>query len=252
MRIPRLYIPQPLVQGDTLILDRRAAHHIRQVLRLSGGATLRVFDGRGSEHKASLLAVSRAQVSIGIGAASQVIPEPSLSISLAQGIPRGERMDFILQKAIELGVARIQPLWMRRSQSRVKGERLERRVLHWQRVMIHACEQSGRSTLPVLEMPVDFPLWAQTGHSEELRLLLDPRAGQTLNTQRPPGKSIVLLVGPEGGISPGERSRAEQVGFTAIRMGPRVLRTETAALGALAGIQSLWGDFRQPGDQAAQ
>ena len=244
MRIPRLHVPQPLVQGSTLVLDKQSAHHIRQVLRLAGGAALRVFDGRGSEHAASLLAVGRSEVRIKIGASLAVIPEPAVSITLAQGIPRSERMDFILQKTIELGVTRIQPLWMQRSQGRVRGERLERRMQHWQRVMINACEQSGRSTLPNLKMPVGFLSWAQTAQSDGLLLLLDPRGEHTLNTLRPPGKSIVLLVGPEGGISPEEQNLAIRAGFTALRMGPRTLRTETAALAALAGLQLLWGDLR--------
>lgn len=244
MRIPRLYIPQPLVQGNTLVLDRKGAHHIRQVLRLAGGAALQVFDGRGSEHEARLLTVERAEVSIEIGPAKPVIPEPSLAITLAQGIPRGERMDFILQKSIELGIARIQPLWMQRSQGRLKGERLERRRQHWQGVVINACEQCGRSTLPTLEMPAAYPDWVGTAWQDELRLLLDPRCGQTLDALQPPTGSIVLLAGPEGGISPGEEALALQSGFMAIRLGPRTLRTETASLAALAGLQLLWGDLR--------
>jgi len=244
MHIPRLYIPQPLVAGETLALDEQAAHHVKQVLRLGPGAALRVFDGEGSEHHATLLDVHRARGSVEIGAVYTAHTESSLDIILAQGIPRGDRMDFILQKAVELGVSAIQPLWMERSQARAKGERLDKRIRHWQRVMINACEQCGRSTLPGLGKPADCTSWLDAGPTGATRILLEPQAENTLTSLGPPRQPVVLLIGPEGGVSDAERVCASSAGFTPVTLGPRVLRTETASLAVLAGLQSLWGDFR--------
>jgi 16S rRNA (uracil1498-N3)-methyltransferase len=244
MHIPRLYIPQSLVTGETLVLDDLAAHHVKQVLRLGPGAALRVFDGAGSEHNATLLDVHRARGSVVIGAVYTSHTESSLNIILAQGIPRGDRMDFILQKAVELGVSTIQPLWMERSQARTKGERLEKRMRHWQKVMINACEQCGRSTLPGLGRPADCTSWLGAGQAGETRILLEPQADNTLTSLGPPRQPVVLLVGPEGGVSDAERACASSAGFIPIALGPRILRTETASLAVLAGLQLLWGDFR--------
>ncbi len=149
-------------------------------------------------------------MSVEIGAPYNSNTESSLNITLAQGIPRGDRMDFILQKAVELGVSLIQPLWMERSQTRTRGERLEKRMRHWQRVMIHACEQCGRSTLPGIERPAGFTTWLDSGLTADTRILLNPDAGSTLTALEPPRTSILLLVGPEGGISESEQSRAGQ------------------------------------------
>ena len=244
MHIPRFYIPQSLATGETLVLDDQAAHHVKQVLRLGPGAALRVFDGAGSEHHASLLDVQRARVSVEIGAAYTSNTESSLNIILAQGIPRGDRMDFILQKAVELGVSLIQPLWMERSQARTKGERLEKRMRHWRKVMINACEQCGRSTLPGIDRPAGFTSWLDAGHTADTRILLNPDSGNSLTALEPPQESILLLVGPEGGISEAEHLHAGRAGFTPVALGPRILRTETASLAVLAGLQLLWGDFR--------
>ena len=244
MHIPRLYLPQPLVPGETLVLNDQAAHHVKQVLRLGPGAAIRVFDGDGSEHHASLLVVQRTGVTVEIGAAYTADSESSLHIVLAQGIPRGDRMDFILQKAVELGVSSIQPLWMERSQARVKSDRLEKRIRHWQKVIINACEQCGRSTLPGLGRPADYISWLDAGPAGETRILLDPKADNTLASLGSPRQPVLLLVGPEGGTSDMERTRATNTGFTPIALGPRVLRTETAALAVLASLQALWGDYR--------
>lgn len=244
MHIPRLYIPQALIEGEALVLDDQAAHHVRQVLRLGPGATLRVFDGRGSEHHATLLEVQRNRVSIEVGTAHKLDTESPLDITLAQGIPRGDRMDLILQKAVELGVSRLQPLWMERSQARTRGDRLERRMRHWERVMISACEQCGRNRLPGIDRPAGFTTWLGTGLTADTRILLDPEAGTTLTGLAPPQGSLLLLAGPEGGITETEKRQAETAGFTPVALGPRVLRTETAPLAVLACLQVLWGDFR--------
>jgi 16S rRNA (uracil1498-N3)-methyltransferase len=171
------------------------------------------------------------------------MPESPLQLTLLQGIARNDRMDFILQKAVELGVQTIQPIWMQRSQTRLKGERLEKRIRHWQGVITSACEQSGRSTLPQLSLPEDFSTWISTGTDSDLLLMLQPDARSCLRNLKMPAGGISILVGPEGGLATEEQILARTAGFTGIRMGPRILRTETAALAALAGIQALWGDF---------
>src|SRR5512134_163712 len=171
MHVPRLYLPLTLVQGEILGLGEQAAHHVAHVLRLRPGAAVKVFDGQGYEHEAMLREVRRTQVTVEVGKAVVCIPEPPFAITLAQGIPRGDRMDLILQKAVELGVTDMQPLWTARSQSRADGERLEKRLRHWQGVVISACEQCGRATLPMLEPPVEFRHWLTGGHRHGCRLL---------------------------------------------------------------------------------
>lgn len=169
--------------------------------------------------------------------------EAPLPLTLLQGIARNDRMDFILQKAVELGIQAIQPLWMLRSHTRPKGIRLEKRISHWQGVITSACEQSGRSTLPQLVPPEDYSTCISNRTDSNLRLMLQPDARSCLRNLEKPSGGISILVGPEGGLTPEEQTLAITAGYTGIRMGPRILRTETAALAALAGIQTLWGDF---------
>ena len=244
MHVPRVYLPSALAAGAILELGEQSTHHLTHVLRLRPGATVRIFDGKGHEHEATVRELRRARVTIELNAAVRSVPEPRLSITLAQGIPRGDRMDLILQKAVELGVSAVQPLWTERSQSRVAGERLQKRLRHWQGVVISACEQCGRATLPGLEPPAEYRAWlsGDTGHG--CRLLLDPEAGRSLGDLQSPGNAILLVVGPEGGISIEETRLAAAAGFGRVRLGPRILRTETAALAMLAGLQALWGDLR--------
>ena len=170
-------------------------------------------------------------------------PEPALQITLLQGIARNDRMNFILQKAVELGVQAIQPIWMLRCQTRLKGERLEKRINHWQGVITSACEQCGRATLPQLSRPDDYRNSINAETDSDLCLMLQPDSRSYLSNLEKPASSISILVGPEGGLAPEEQTLARTAGFTGIRIGPRILRTETAALAALAGIQTLWGDF---------
>jgi 16S rRNA (uracil1498-N3)-methyltransferase len=245
VHVPRLHLPLHLEDRAVLELDVRAAHHVTHVLRLRPGAAIRVFDGQGHEHEAMLREVRRTQVTLEVGRAAASISEPPLAVTLAQGIPRGDRMDLILQKTVELGVTAVQPLWMARSHTRAGNERLVKRMRHWQGVVISACEQCGRATLPVLAAPAEYRSWLNNGPRHGWRLLLDPEARQTLGDLRRPGAgdSILLLAGPEGGISAGETAQAESAGFTAVRLGPRILRTETAAMAMLAGMQVLWGDM---------
>lgn len=244
MRIPRLHLDQPCATGARLTVSGSPARHIIQVLRLRNGAVVRVFDGSGSEFEASLVETTRSNVRIEIGAAVATIPEPSMHISLVQGIARNDRMDLILQKSVELGVSTLQPVWMQRSQSHLSGERLARRRQHWHGIITSACEQCGRATLPRVHEPLPVAEWFDTQPETGLGLLLQPDSGQSFADLGPAPERVTLLVGPEGGMTPEEQGLALAAGFTGIRLGQRILRTETAGLAALAGIQTLWGDFR--------
>ena len=243
MRTPRIYTPKTLAEDTTLTISGQAAHHITHVLRLRTGAALILF-GEGCEYHAVLGDIRRAEVTIDVGAAAGRMDESSIDVSLLQGIARHDRMDVILQKSVELGVNNIQPLWMQRSQSHLKGERLEKRIQHWRGVIINACEQCGRTALPELLPPVEYAQRINTHACDGLKLMLQPDSCVTLNDIQPPGGRIHLLVGPEGGLTPDEQTLASSAGFTGVRLGQRILRTETAALAALAGMQTLWGDFK--------
>ncbi len=203
-----------------------------------------MFDGQGNEHQATLHEITRSGIILEIGTTLNSIPESPLQITLLQGIARHDHMDLVLRKAVELGVQTIQPLWMQRSQKRLKGERMEKRSRHWEGVIISACEQCGRATLPTLLTADDYDNDFNKGTADSaLRLMLQPDASSSLRSLEKPAGRVSVLVGPEGGLTTEEQALASASGFTGIRMGPRILRTETAALAALAGIQTLWGDF---------
>ena len=232
------------IQGEELAVTGQTAHHVAHVLRLRSAAAVQVFDGTGCEHRAIIKSIKRSDIILEIAEAVAVRPESSLNITLLQGITRNDRMDFILQKAVELGVTSIQPLWMQRSQVHLKGSRLEKRCAHWQGVIISACEQCGRATIPQLAAAIDFLDWVGTPKTSGLRLLLQPDSETGLGTLPPPVEKIYVLTGPEGGVNTDEQMLATAAGFTGICLGPRILRTETATLAALAGMQTLWGDFK--------
>lgn len=254
MRVPRIYTPQHLQPFSQFTLDADASRHIAQVLRLKSDAPLVLFDGSGRDFEAHLEQASARECIVRTQDILREEAPAHLVIKLAIGISRGERMDFSLQKAVELGVAEIRPLFTSRCMVQLKGERLNKRLQHWQGVIQHACEQSGRSRLPTLHPARPLNGWlegfAGTGSSTgpitgaSTGLMLDHRAELPLVDMPHPGKEVTLLVGPEGGLSPQEREQASRHGFQGARMGPRVLRTETAPLAALAVIQALWGDFR--------
>ena len=244
MRIPRVFTPQALASGSTISVTGQQARHIKQVLRLRNGDRLTVFNGDGKEYTAIFLQADRAAITLQVDTPIDTLPEPGLCIRLAQGIARNDRMDLILQKSVELGISEIQPLWMQRSQAHVHGERLEKRIRHWQGVIVSACEQCGRASLPKLLPPQPFANWIDNDTSDTMRLMLQPDSHQVLAELERPTGSITLLVGPEGGMNIDERTYASANGYIGLRLGVRILRTETAALAALAGIQVLWGDFR--------
>lgn len=242
MRKPRVYVSRPLVPGTPATLDERAAGHVIRVLRLRAGADLILFDGSGGEYHAVLREAHKGAVVAELGDYSPGQTEAPLELILVQGISRGERMTFTLQKAVELGVNRILPLWSERSQVRLQGERLANRLKHWEGVVISACEQCGRTRLPVLEQPQHFADEQWDNPCFGTKIMLDPEAPHGLRRLQVDSDRCTLLAGPEGGFSAAERQAAAAAGFTGISLGPRILRTETAALAALAAIQTLWGD----------
>jgi 16S rRNA (uracil1498-N3)-methyltransferase len=228
-----------LSAGTETGLPEAAAHHLRRVLRLRDGHPLRVFDGAGAEFDAELLSGGR----IRLGEARTGETESPLSVTLVQGISRGQRMDYALQKAVELGVARIVPVFCERSVVRLDGARLDRRMVHWSGVIASACEQSGRRRLPALEPAIGIAELLAAGKAGDgLRLYLDPEAGAGLRTIKPTGQ-LSLLIGPEGGLDTVEIEGLESAGWRGLHLGPRVLRTETAGVAALAVVQALWGDL---------
>lgn len=243
MRIPRLYLPAPLAVGATAPLDDSAFNHAVRVLRLKPGAAVILFDGAGRAFAATLADIGKRAAWALVTEALPGEVEPPLRITLAQGISRGEKMDFTLQKAVELGVAAIQPLFAERGGVELAGERLARKFQHWRGIIIGACEQSGRSRLPELREPSVLGEWLAGSAEPGMRVLLDPSAGRSLRDLEPPEGALTLLIGPEGGLDPAEIARARAEGFIGVRLGPRVLRTETAGVAALGAVQALWGDW---------
>lgn len=244
MRIPRLYVPLLLQVGTEVVLPAATSHHVCRVLRLPVGAELVLFDGNGGEFAGRLATVTRQQATVRVTAHRPGDVEASLVVRLVQGVSRGERMDYTLQKAVELGVAVIQPVISERSVVALTGERLQRRWAHWQGIVIGACEQCGRNRLPVLREPLPLADWLATDAvPAELKLVLDPAAPTALRHLPHPPDRVTLLIGPEGGLSEGEIASATAAGFIGVRLGPRILRTETAGVAALAALQVLWGDL---------
>lgn len=244
MREIRLHVGLPLAVGDLLTLPEQPARHASGVLRLRPGDRVWLFNGAGGEYAAELTLVSRAAVQARVLEARERNRESPLRLTLVQGISRGERMDLTIQKSVELGVAVIQPLFCERSVVRLQGERAERRRQHWQAVAASACEQCGRDRVPEIAPAVSFERWLQEASADGLRLTLSPHAGVPLSALDAPADSAAtLVVGPEGGLAGGEASALAAAGFLALRLGPRVLRTETAALTAVAALQFRFGDL---------
>lgn len=241
MRITRFYCPELSEAQELFTLPDAAHRHAVQVLRLRQGDALRLFNGQGLEFDAVLEIVSKRESSVRLLSKVSVNNESPLVITLLQGISRGERMDYALQKAVELGVTRIIPVATERCNVQLSGGREEKRWAHWQGVVVSACEQSGRSVLPELStvMPLDESL---IENKRGCRLVLDPLA-DTGFTSLEQQEDITLLIGPEGGLSEQEIRQAQAEGFQSVRFGPRILRTETATVAALAVVQTLWGDL---------
>ncbi len=242
----RFHFQGKLGNGSEVRLQPDAAHHAVRVLRLAVGEPVVLFDGLGGEFEARITRIDRGDVSVKTGAHLDVERESRLHVRLVQGLSSGDRMDLTLQKAVELGVAAIQPVATERSVVKLKDERAQRRAEHWQNLVIAACEQCGRNRVPEVLPLMGLPDWLaqlnMPAPDDEARLLLSPAATTALKALAPVPR-MTLLIGPEGGLSPGETQLAQSRGFKPVRLGPRILRTETAALATLSAIQALWGDF---------
>jgi len=243
MRISRIYTAQALHSNSLVELEAEPSHHLIRVLRLGVGDRITLFDGRGGEYPGEIAALDKKLVQVATGLHRQQECESPLDIHLGIAVSRGERMDWIVQKSTELGIASLTPLLTEHAGVKLIGDRAQKKLQHWQHIAISACEQCGRNRLPLINPLQAFEAWLASTVAEQ-KFVLHHRAGNTGIGAAP--RSIALLVGPEGGLSEGEIDTAKQAGYAALSLGPRVLRTETAPLAALAILQAYWGDM-QPG-----
>lgn len=244
MRVTRCPIHLPLHSGQTVVLPEEAANHLTRVLRLREGDGCVLFNGDGHDYSATLVAVGKREVSARIDAAHALHNESPLPLILLQGIARGEKMDLILQKATELGVAAILPVNAERTEVKLDAARAEKRVAHWNSVVQSACGQSGRARIPCVDAPRSLAAATAALPVDTLRLSLDPEGAHRLSTlQAAPAAGIVIAIGPEGGWSPRDREQLAAAGFQGLQLGPRILRTETAGLAAIAALQARLGDL---------
>jgi len=235
----RFFCPIPLAAGHSVTLPDSAAHHAVRVLRLQPGASVILFDGEGLACAGTLASIKPA-VTVALSEALPSEPLPPCRVTLVQALASGDKMDWVVQKAVELGVHAIVPVMARRSVLKLDGARADKRVAHWRNIAVAACEQSGRSRLPQVGEIQTLPQWLAKA---EGGWVLAPAAGTPLRDQPPPQGDLNLLIGPESGWEPGELEAMRTRGILPLQLGPRVLRTETAGLAALAAIQALWGDF---------
>lgn len=239
MRLSRFFTDLPLSLGQ-YELPEAQAHYIARVLRLGVGAAVQLFDGSGQEYLGEVVEAGKKSVRVELQEQVAGLAESPLRVHLGQGLSRGERMDWAIQKATELGVAEITPIVSSRCEVRLKDERTDKRLQHWRQVATSACEQCGRSVLPLIHPPLELSAWLRQV-SADLKLVLHPDAAALASHLRP--HSLAFLIGPEGGLSDNEVTAAQDCGFHAARLGPRVLRTETAPIAALTVAQHLWGDL---------
>lgn len=244
MRSTRVYVPGTLQPGSEIELPENAVRHAVRALRMHPGDALIAFSGEGGEYHARLTRIERNKAWVRIERFVEREAESPLAINLVQGISRGERMDYAIQKAVELGVREVVPVFTERSVVQLKGERADKRQQHWQSVAESACEQCGRNRVPLIHRPGDFATWLADWKRDDLRLVLSPDEERGLASLPEPGGPVTVLIGPEGGLTTQEVATAVAAGFIAVGLGPRVLRTETAAVAALAALQCVWGDFR--------
>lgn len=242
MRIPRIYLPSQLKEEQSIELSHHAFQHAIKVLRLKQGAKLILFNGQGTEFSALIETVNKKNASAIITKTIQSNSESVLSIHLGLGISKGERMDFAIQKAVELGVTEITPLFTQHCVVNLDEKRIQKRLNHWQGIIISACEQSGRSILPLLNTTTTLLKWAES--IDKICVVFDPLASMTLKNVTPEDNYINLVIGPEGGLSTKEISELKnKKKFQPVKFGPRILRTETAVVSAITAIQLLWGDL---------
>ena len=244
MRLNRVFVAQPLASGTVVPLPEAAAYHVARVLRLRPGAPLGLFDGSGADFRGEVVAVEGDRVRVAVGERSSGLPESPLAITLVQAVSRGERMDWTLQKATELGAKRIQPVLSARSVVRLDEQQAAKKLRHWQAIVAAACEQCGRSLLPEVRAPLDLAQFLASTPRDGQRLVLSPGGPASLAGLASMAARVELLIGPEGGLDDAEIAAASRAGFSPVRLGPRVLRTETAGIVALAVLQGLWGDLQ--------
>jgi len=244
MRLNRIYCEGPLVPAAELPLPLAGSYHVSRVLRLRPGAPLRIFDGSGSEFHAEIQSIEGENVMVRVGTQSTGSAESPLRITLVQGVSRSERMDWTLQKATELGVSAIAPVLTSRSVVRLDDKQAEKKQSHWRGIVIGACEQCGRSRIPAVGTPMQLRNYFSSVRKDGMRLVLSPVAPGSLAGIASLPSKVDLLIGPEGGLDDDELTAAQKAGFMPVRLGPRVLRTETAAVVALTVLQALWGDLQ--------
>jgi 16S rRNA (uracil1498-N3)-methyltransferase len=250
MRLTRVHISKPLTTGQRHTIEGDAANHITRVLRLRPGDPLTLFDGRGGEHSARVEGFRKGAVLVEVGELAATAVESPLSLTLAQGVSRGERMDWVVQKATELGVSRIIPVMTERSVVKLDAQQAQRKRLHWQGIAIAACEQSGRDRVPEIDSPLGLAEFLGAVATRATRVLLSPAGALGIADLPRPEGGVVVLIGPEGGLAEAEQRAAVAAGFVGVRLGPRVLRTETAAVAALTLLQFEFGDFAHLGSGA--
>lgn len=243
MRLARFFVDPPLETGARFALPERAAHHAARVLRLRNGDPIVVFDGRGGEYAATIASLDRDSVDIAVGEWQDIERESPLAITLAQGISGAERMDLTVQKAVELGVAAIQPLSTEKSVVRLDARRTASRLAHWQRIAVSSCEQCGRNRLPELRSPVSVAELCEATRDRSPKWLLSPVAPVRLRDAASGlGTELLMAAGPEAGFSEAETRALLEASFAPVQLGPRILRTETAALAAIAALNAIAGD----------
>ena len=242
--IPRFHIPFPLAPGAQIDLPETISHHALRVLRMQAGDPLVLFDGNGGEWHAELGGKTGSVVRASLKEFVDRDCESPLAITLVQAIPAGDKMDWVVEKCVELGVTAIQPVTAKRSVIRLSAERMERRVMHWNHIASAACAQSGRNRVPTVAPVLDLPQYLAVAKTlDAQRLILAPQAEQPLRTLEKPLAPLIVMVGPEGGWDDSELQAARTAGFIALQLGRRVLRTETAGAAAIAALQAIWGDF---------
>ena len=244
MRIPRIYTGQALLGNARIELEPGPSAHVARALRMREGDKLTLFNGEGGEYPAEIAAIDKKKVLVTTGAHQALELESNLHIHLGIAVSRGDRMDWIVQKATELGVDALTPLFTERTEVKLAGDRAAKKIHHWQQIAISACEQCGRNRLPMIHALQELDHWLASTEAQR-KFVLHHRADPAGGASEKPA-SIALLVGPEGGLSDQEISMAEQAGFQSLRLGPRVLRTETAPLAAIAILQAHWGDMQPP------
>lgn len=243
MRNIRVYTESPLAVSTTAVLSEEASHHLLRVLRCRRNDQIILFNGLGGSYTGRIVLDSTRLVEVEILGFEPETEEPGLLITLGLGISRSLHMDYAVQKSVELGVHIIVPLFTERSNVKLDQNRARSRMEHWAKIIIHACEQSGRNILPVLDSPRDLNEWVSNCQNPA-RFVLAPSARQSLAEVTLNSREAGILVGPEGGLTDAEVARAEEHGYVPVKLGPRILRTETAAVAALTALQVLWGDLR--------